>query len=235
MKKTLFIFAIAALLTGCGERQHAATNDTTISTHKNLPGDSARYGLAADGSTDSLLVFLPCTGERLDTFDILQARHDHQVSGWLRTGDNLTVLVDSMTDSTMVVQKVARRVINISQLQGLWCYEVTPQWRREVPEGLPDSIRQRLMAPREYGLDLNADGSVRPMGGRQHHDADRMSPVKYPPLPRYRSWHMYNGHLVLCYDSTSAIKADTADIRQLRRDTLVLLFGDRQQQYYRKK
>jgi hypothetical protein len=46
---------------------------------------------------------------------------------------------------------------------------------------------------------------------------------------------MYNGHLVLCYDSTSAIKADTADIRQLRRDTLVLLFGDRQQQYYRKK
>lgn len=236
MRKTIFFaIATALLVAACGQRHEAKSNDTTISIQKNMPGDSAYYGLAADGSTDSLLVFLPYSGENLDTFDILQARQEHRLMGWLRTGDDVTVVaVNDTTDSTLAVKKIARLVVNISQLQGTWCYKVTPQWRREPPQGLPDSIRQRLMAPREYSIDLRTDGSVRPHGAGQRQEGDRMSPVKYPPLPRHRSWHLFNGRLVLAHDTTATTKSDTAEIIQLRRDTLVLRFKDHEQQYYRK-
>ena len=68
-----------------------------------------------------------------------------------------------------------------------------------------------------------------------------MSPVEYPAIRRYKEWRLYNGRLVLTTDSIrlpkgkkGAPETDTADIIQLRRDTLVLKFKDHEQGYYRK-
>jgi hypothetical protein len=58
MKKTLFLcFLASVLLAACGGRQQSSEGIADI--YKNAPGDSTRYGLACDGSTDSILVFLP--------------------------------------------------------------------------------------------------------------------------------------------------------------------------------
>ena len=102
---------------------------------------------------------------------------------------------------------------------------------------MPDSIRERIMAPREYSLRLKRDGTARAMGGiRQRTSSSAtMSPVTYPRPKRYLSWYLTDGRLILSTDSTSLVDADTIDIIRLRRDSLVLRFSDHEQQYYRKK
>ncbi len=71
MKKLFFLtFAAAVLTASCGSKQQQPNHDyadDAISLHKNLPGDSALYGLACDGCTDSVLVFLPYSGGDPDT------------------------------------------------------------------------------------------------------------------------------------------------------------------------
>ena len=77
MKKAiLFIFATVLLTGACGSKQQQPASDIAedaISLQKNQPGDSALYGLACDGCTDSVLVFLPYSGGDPDTFDIITA------------------------------------------------------------------------------------------------------------------------------------------------------------------
>ena len=76
MKKALLFLPIAAFMTACGSKQpkeDKVPNDA-ISMYKSIPGDSALYGLACDGCTDSILVFLPYSGGDPDTFDIINCR-----------------------------------------------------------------------------------------------------------------------------------------------------------------
>ncbi len=233
MKKLLFVAVACCLLAACGKKVHHE-NTTAISTHHVVPGDSAIYGLACDGSTDSILILLPYSGGDLDTFDIINAFHQHHLMGRPHIGDKLAVVLES--DST----KTVRMVINISSLQGQWAYLVEPTLRHKdgkLPP-LPDSIRQRIMAPREYGIRLKNGDIAFSFGAVRNQDQDKMSPVVYPPLKRYAHWHLFNGRLVLTPDSMSLGKGqqpDTADIVMLRRDSLVLRFSDHEQPYYRKK
>ena len=89
MKKTLFLcFLASVLLAACGGRQQSFEGALT-DIYKNAPGDSTRYGLACDGSTDSILVFLPYGATRLDTFDIINAFQNHQIYGRPYIGDCL--------------------------------------------------------------------------------------------------------------------------------------------------
>ena len=66
MKKSiLFLFSTILMMSACGSKQQPPQEDVAndaISMQKNLPGDSALYGLACDGCTDSVLVFLPYSG-----------------------------------------------------------------------------------------------------------------------------------------------------------------------------
>ena len=112
MKKTLFLcFLASVLLAACGGRQQSFEG-ALADVYKNAPGDSTRYGLACDGSTDSILVFLPYGATRLDTFDIINAFQNHQIYGRPYIGDELAVIVNPKDSAE------ALKVINLETLRG---------------------------------------------------------------------------------------------------------------------
>ena len=252
MKKALFLLIIAAVLTGaCGQhRQPAETEHEhsvgALTVDKNHPGDSSLYGLACDGCTDSVLVFLDYQSGPLDTFDIIEANHEHRIYGRPHIGDEMAVILNPED------HEEALMVINMENLRSMWCYMVTPtlrqldqmpkRMRRRMMERVPDSIKRLMMAPREYSLRLKRDNTVMARGGQfRQTTTDDMSPVEYPPIKRYTDWHLYNGRIVLKADTISGFSKegdkpsiDTADIEMLTMDTLILRFNDHTQHYYRK-
>lgn len=247
MKKvfTLFIL-LGTMLTACHQKQPIKREPTEpIHTHKNLPGDSTLYGLACEGCTDSILVLLPFSGGDPDTFDIINAFQSRQIYGRPRIGDELGVILNPEDKAEALM------VVNIERLRGKWCYQVMPHFRNldQMPDRvqkrmlsrIPDSVRQSLMVPREYGFQLKRGNIAQSFGGMRQMTTDHMSPVEYPAIRRYKEWRLYNGRLVLTTDSIrlpkgkkGAPETDTADIIQLRLDTLVLKFKDHEQGYYRK-
>ena len=250
MKKAFFfIFATMLLMGACGTKQEQPTTDVAddaISLKKNLPGDSALYGLACDGCTDSVLVFLPYSGGDPDTFDIINAFQEHRIYGRPRIGDELAVIVNPAD------RDEALSVVNMEMLKGEWCYQVLPQLRsvdslhkrmqRRMIARMSDSLRQLMITPREYSLRLKRDYTVTARGGqRRRTTTDDMSPVVYPTLKRYTDWYFYNGMLILKADTIAGIskegdvpETDTAQIRLLMPDSLILEFSDHTQEYYRK-
>lgn len=249
MKKAVILLAIGAVLTiACSsKKQHAMHSETeAISLFQNLEGDSALYGLACDGCTDSVLVFLPYSGGDPDTFDIIDAFQQRRIYGRLHIGDEVAVILNP-EDSAEAV-----KVFNMEELKGTWCYMVSPtmrhidnmprRMRRRMMERVPDSIKRLMMAPREYSLRLKRDNTVMARGGQfRQTTTDDMSPVEYPPIKRYTDWHLYNGRIVLKADTISGFSKegdkpsiDTADIEMLTMDTLILRFNDHTQHYYRK-
>ncbi len=246
MKKLLFaVFAILGFI-ACGQKSPApASKDKP--TRQNEPGDSTHYGLACDGCTDSILILLPFEGGDPDTFDIIRAYQQRQIYGRPRIGDELAVILNPED------KQEALKVINIERLKGQWCYQVTPTFRnidkmpqkmqRRMMERIPDSVKERLMAPREYAIRLKRNHFAQSVGAGRNSTNDNMSPVEYPKLKRYASWKLYNGRLILVTDTTRltqtaqkrTLEYDTADIVRFRRDTLVLRFKDHEQTYYRKK
>ena len=250
MKKTFFFLLLTAiLLYACGNKHNQAMQETraeAISLHENLPGDSAIYGLACDGCTDSVLVFLPYSGGDPDTFDIINARQENRIYGRPHIGDELAVILNPEDRDEALV------VIDVEELKGTWCYMVEPTLRtpdkmhkrmqRRMMERIPDSVKQQMMTPREYSLRPKRDNTVQARGGMYRQTTtDDMSPVEYPSVKRYTDWHLYNGHLVLKADTMGIFSkegdvptVDTVEIVLLVKDSLVLRFPDHQQSYYRK-
>lgn len=245
MKQSVFIIMMAAVLTAaCSSGSNPTAQEiTAYSEEQPLPGDSTVYGLACEGCTDSLLVFLPFTGGDPDTIDILNARVQRHVFGRPDIGDMVAVVMSAN-------KKEADIVINVDRLKGSWCYMVQPRLRRlagvsadsivQLPADFPDSLREKWFQPREYGIEIRRDYTARPIGA-QRNNADRQNgPVEYPQLKRYREWHIYNGHLLLSEGRRDTLgnqqitHTDTADIVFMRRDTLLLRFKDHEQGYYRK-
>ena len=251
MKKIVIYLTLAAALTAaCGQRtDHAPHDDDSqaVSLQQSLPGDSAIYGLACDGCTDSVLVFLPYKGGDPDTFDIIEARQQHRIYGRPHIGDELAVMLNP-ADSDEV-----RMLVNAEMLKGTWCYQVQPRLRhigdmpkrmqRRMLERIPDSVRQRWMQPREYTLRLKRDNSASHYGTlHRQTTTDDMSPVQYPVVTHYTEWRLYNGRLILKADTIAGFSAkgdtpriDTADIKLLRKDSLVLRFADHDLSLYKKK
>lgn len=244
MKQTVIILAATAMLLGaCHSGTQTEKNSTVYNETVTLEGDSTVYGLACDGCTDSLLVYLPFSGGDPDTIDILNARVQRKVFGRPEVGDEVAFVLNASN------KKVADLVINIDRLKGSWCYQVMPKLRRrlgasadsvvQLPPDFPDSLRKKWFQPREYGLELQRDNMVRPIGA-QTRGKEQQGPVEYPEMKRYREWHIYNGHLLLMEtrrDTTGArktISTDTADIVVMRHDSLLLRFADHEQGYYRK-
>jgi len=239
---------VAALLAAaCVEKSektdgHQQLNDELV---KPLPADSTVYGLACDGCNDTVIVLLRHFDNNPDTFNVLDAFTNRRIFGRPAVGDLLAV-VREPDDSTL-----AHLVVNMNQLKGSWCYMVTPRLRRragmtsEVYEKLvremPDSIRERLLQPREYGFDLKGDFVVRPIGMLRQSSATENGPAEYPKLKHYCEWHIFNGRLVLSetrldsLDKETTVSSDTAEFVRLRRDTLLLRFSNgKEQEYYRK-
>ena len=233
-------------MTACGSKRPKDEPTNAISMYKNMPGDSARYGLACDGCTDSVLVFLPYSGGDPDTFDIINAFQQHRIYGRPRIGDELAVIVNPEDHDE------ALSVVNMEMLKGEWCYKVLPQLRtpesmhkrmqRRMIERMPDSLRQLMITPREYSLRLKRDFTASARGGmRRRTTTDDMSPVEYPSIKRYTDWHFFNGQLILKADTVAGFsqegdvpEIDTVQIRLLTADSLILEFRDHVQEYYRK-
>jgi len=228
----------------CGSRQEATGSATTVyNEEKPLPGDTTLYGLACEGCTDSLLVFLPFTGGDPDTFDILEARLARRVLGRPAMGDRIAVIRNGEDSAA------ADLVINIDALQKAWYYQVQPRLRLRLQHpdsaasapALPDSMRRKWMQPREYALTFKRNHVVLSTGMWRRSQREAQAPVEYPKAKRYRQWHIFNGHLILAetrrdtLGNEQVLSTDTADIRMLRRDTLVLRFADREQGYYSKR
>lgn len=244
MRKTI-IFLLAAVLTtiGCGRQQQTNADETqdsdTLVTV--VEGDSTVYGLACDGCTDTILVFLPLDkiGADPDTVNILNASRAHRVLGRLLIGHNVGVVRNS-SDKT-----VADVVIDMDNLGNTWCYRVMPtlhqradmagRTERQKIEQLPDSIRELLEVSMEYQLQLKSDHTAMTRGTMSN---DEEQLIDYPTVKRYRRWHILNGQLLLTemdIDSVGnfyATSIDTATIMMLSPDTLVLKFRDSVQGYY---
>lgn len=241
----LSILTAALLMISCGSEQpKTVSNPAVYNDIQKLPGDSTLYGLACEGCTDSLLIYLPFTGGDPDTLNILNARVNHRVFGRPDIGDEVAVVL-SADDKA-----IADLVINISRLKGEWCYMVSPRLRPragaaadsivQLPPDFPDSLRKKWFQPREYGVELLKDNTARPIGIQQQERQKQQAPVIYPTAKRYRQWHIFNGHLLLSetrrdtLGNVSVISTDTTDIVLLRRDSLCLRFADGERGYYRK-
>lgn len=255
MRKGIYgIIALAAMMAvfACGGRKGEAPLEDKTALQTMLKGDSTIYGLVCDGCTDSVLVFLPSDDSDPVKYDIIDATQGHKVFGHLKVGDWVAIMVDP-EDST-----VADLVVDLDQLKGTWCYQVMPQLRdiasmskrmqKRMLREMPDSMKQALLAPREYGFTLKHQFSAMPVGfrGMRGSALDEESPVVYPEVPRYEEWHIWNGRLILSRDTrslgdTTAIKGrstmahDTATLVMMTQDTLVLKFADRAQGYYRQR
>jgi len=251
MKKSYFLLALTAvILFGCGQKAPHTDVVSKTDIHAQLPGDSARYGLACDGCTDSVLVLLPYSGEDPDTFDIINAWQQHRIYGMPHIGDEMAVIINPED------RDEALAVINVGTLAQSWRYMVSPTLRNveNMPQRmqrrminemqkLPDSIKQQWFTPREYGLNLKNDHSAIAIGGmRKQTTTDDMSPIEFPTPRRYTEWHLWNGKLILHADTIRGFSeegdlpyTDTATIVFLRPDSLVLQIGDTIQQYYLKK
>ena len=95
MTKTILTIASALLLlAACGKKEAPQAEKATDNYLKRQPGDSTLYGLACDGTTDSLLVLLPYTGADPDTFDIINASQQKQIFGKPFIGDELAVILN---------------------------------------------------------------------------------------------------------------------------------------------
>ena len=247
--KALTLSALAALACyACStDRKTSGSEPAAISTQKTHEGDSTIYGLACDGCTDSVVVFLPNSGGDPDTFDIITAYQRRRIFGRPKTGDKLAIMVNPED------KREATMIIDLDDLKGSWCYRVMPTMRsmaaipkrvqRRMPEHLSDSIRERFLVPREYGFKLKREYSASPIGlFPQHAAADETSPVEYPKQRLYNEWRVFNGKLILTVNAaklmagagTEKTENDTAEIVLMMRDSLVLKFKDRTQGYYRK-
>ena len=89
MKQTLFALLSATMLTvACStQTEPSEQNKTATGLALTLPGDSTMYGLACEGSNDTILMVLRNLEQDPDTFDILNAMQFRRVMGRPSTGD----------------------------------------------------------------------------------------------------------------------------------------------------
>lgn len=250
-KKILTLCGTLLLLFACGNKKEAETTDDaekpTANYLQRQRGDSTLYGLACDGTTDSILVLLPYTGADPDTFDIINASQQKKIYGKPFIGDELAVTLNP-EDKMEVLQ-----IVNLDDLKGQWAFMVKPKLRdyekmsrrlrRRMMAEMPDSVKEAMLVPREYVIQLKRGNSASTKGMKRVQTTDEMSPVEYPEIKHYSEWHIFNGRLILASGTNDIpmgdkkkqkIERDTASIVQLTKDTLVLRFDDGDWGFYRK-
>jgi len=245
----LFIATIASLVCiGCSSGNKKAEEAKTVGTSTSIDGDSTLYGLACDGCTDSVLVFLPGKGGDPVTYDIINATMKHRVIGKPKVGDWVAVILNGENP------RKADMVIDLDELKGTWVELVKPTRREQVAaldldeeaKHIQDSIGESLMKPVEIGFSLKRHYTAQPFGRRFRNTAsDVESPVIFPSPKFYTEWHVINGKLVLSIservrlehsDSTKmmVVGHDTVDFILMTKDSLRLKFKDGERGYYRK-
>ncbi|MGI6223264.1 MAG: hypothetical protein ACOYJG_06625 [Prevotella sp.] len=214
-----------------------------------MKGDKTVYGLACEGYNDTVLILLPPDNSDPVTYNILDATRNGKIRGKVSIGDRIALVLDPND------KHKATLVIDMEELEGIWCYIVMPKLKdfdhmsnREQARKLaamPDSIKQTYYIPREYGFWIKSNWSAQSVGyvNEQSSVADE-SPVVYPALGYFTAWHIWNGKFVMVSgtpyidkDGKQGVKDlwnDTCDIDYLDEDSLVLtdVYGSRS--YYKK-
>ena len=253
MKKYTLLFIVMAMfsiamtggiLMSCkNDNQAFPTDQKTIGTSTRIQGDSTLYGLACDGCTDTVMVFLPGRGGDPIVYNILEETKKRHIIGRPQVVDCVAIIVNG-EDSTK-----ADMVIDLDQLKGTWVSQVMPTLRERVEiegdepvfENEMDSLIADMLKPIEMGIALKRHYTAQAVG-RQRRNVDADSPIIYPTIPNYKEWHIINGHLVLTSDESAPntpenkkkLVNDTVDFVFMTRDSLRLRFPDGERGYYRK-
>lgn len=234
MKRLLPILLVAAsaVCVGCKSGGTPPPAQDLNATTVKVTGDSMRYGLTCDGTTDSVLVLWPFGGDPV-TYSTIDAKEDGHVIGKPQIGDWVAVIV-SKEDTTE-----ADFVINLDQLKGTWTYTVMPvmkdlqhmsrRMQRRMLAHVDDSIKTNYLVPREYGFTLKRSHVAQAVGHvmRSNTLADD-SPVVYPEVRNYKQWYVLNGRLLLVAGDLALPGIDPKRRRPDTVDTLdfVSLDGD---------
>ena len=247
MKKLFFpLIAFTLLLLTACYNQVSTGDSRAIDVEVQLKGDSTRYGLACDGCSDSVIVLLPNEGGDPIKFDIVTAKRNGMVYGTPQIGDALAI-VPNPIDSLEAVM-----VIDLEQMKGTWTFQVLPKLKpnptktdEEILAEMSDSMKKALFIPREYGFTLKSYNQASPVGYiMKANSLEDESPVEYPKVTVYTSWHIFNGRLyvvdVLSDEEghripQDAVGVDSGSMRYLSADSMAALFGKKVMQYHRKK
>lgn len=249
MKRNIvYILLIASMvIVSCGSKTgNDNNNNDSLSVKEKAKGDSTLYGLACEGCTDSVLVFLSFYGGDPVTFDIIEASKKKRIIGKPETGDWVGVVLN--TDD----RRKADMVIDLDQLKGTWVYMAMPRLRERknnstnvyVDKHEEDSILKTLLVPREQGFSLKRNSVAEPVGLGFRNAAGKQSPVIYPEVKIYTDWSIFNGKLVLSGNDVKSVGtndktrekavSDTAEFVFMMKDSLQLRFKDGVKGYYRK-
>ena len=247
MRKLLnivIISTVVGLLAACHSQRPVDEEQVNVGTSTSIEGDSTLYGLACDGCTDTVLVFLPGKGGDPITYNILQATKSRRVIGRPMVGDWVAVILNG-EDTT-----VADMVIDLDQLKGTWVELAYPIVKERITEvaideemkAHMDSMVQAMMKPVEMGFSLKRHYQAQTVGIRRSSaQMDENSPVVFPEMKHYTKWHVINGKLVLTSqertqnDSVNHEEVnDTADFIFMTRDSLRLRFKEGEKGFYRK-
>jgi hypothetical protein len=248
MKKitTIFIFAGILLFVACGTKEAPSTDGV----RKTADADKMIYGLACDGCSDSVIVFMPFNlGDSLSypdpiSLNIVEAMRNKQVFGHPEIGDWVGVMMnpDNPKEATMV--------LDLDQLKGTWTYQVLPKLKqmatkseKQIEAELTDSMREILFVPREYGFSLKRHHQAATVGFvYKGNDLQDESLVEYPAVQTFTSWYTHNGKLILVGDTLDAkrkrlpdqkVRRDTAEFVFMQEDSLVLRFPQQTISFHR--
>ena len=240
MRKILaFIGIICLLFFSCSKKEqgkeHHALGFPDVKV--DIKGDSMVYGLVCDGTTDSVIVLWPFSGDPV-IYDCIDAHENNRIIGKQSIGDWVGIIRDSI--DTMVVAMA----IDLDQLKGTWTYPVvpvmkdlqhmSPRMQKRMMADMPDSIKNTYLVPREYGFTLKRAHQAQAVG--YVHSSNTLlsdSPVEYPKVKRYVQWHMLNGRLILVsadrkptkdsdIDAPVEVKMDTLDFVYMDNDSLIM-------------
>lgn len=222
----------------------------TVGTSTKIKGDSTIYGLACDGCTDSVLVFLSGQGGDPVNYDIIDASKNGKVIGHPQVGEWVCLIVNGKN------KKKADLVINLDRLKGTWVNLEKPWLRKRIDapslgnmdaetKHRIDSMVNMQLKPVEIGFSLRRHYAARPVGMEYSRNRNQDNPVVYPTPKFYNEWHIFNGKLVLtegalAMGSRRTVKrkytSDTVDIVLMLRDSLRIRYKDgKEKGFYRKK
>jgi len=252
MRNIFYVVAgfILLMMTGCKEKQQKEEEVSMMQmVEVEIKGDSMLYGLACDGTSDSVIVIWPFDGDP-KTYSCINAHDNHRIIGKPTIGDWVGIMINpnDTTEATMV--------IDLDQLKATWTYPVKPvmkdlkkmsaRMQKRMMDDMPDSIKETYLVPREYGFTLKRSHMAQPVG-MIHSDntLESDSPVEYPEVKRYVRWYMLNGRLVLASVKIDPDKApdpktpptvilDTLDFVYMDYDSLIMTLHGQRYGFHRK-
>lgn len=247
----LVLFACFFLLGSCHhgkEKIDDETEEMFIDDAPEIKGDSMLYGLSCDGTSDSVVVIWPFSGDPI-TLSAIDAKENKRIIGKPEIGDWIGVMLDP-EDSTC-----ATMVVNLDELKGTWTYPVMPVMKelqnmskraqRRMMAHIDDSIKTNFLIPREYGFTLKRNHNAQAVGRvMRSNSLEDDSPVVYPEVRNYQKWYMLNGRLVLIAGDRRPVGAspeqktkytlDTLDFISMSGDSLVLMSHGTRYGFHRK-